>query len=192
MCGETKMNGDWKLDIINLMNLKQTIKKLDVRHQWLHYFPEVAATEYQLIEVEKRLGYGLDPIYRGFLTYANGWKGFYQTVHLFGTRELKGSMLMKRAEQLLQTVEQPRIEKTEFAKADFLPIAASPIARELFVITKSESQAPGVVIGFSAAESMMFFDFREFFLGVTVLNRDIVHELRAGDAYRNSLNSQVH
>jgi hypothetical protein len=186
------MNGDWKLDIINLMNLKQTIKKLDVMHQWPHYFPEVAATERQLLEVEKELGYSLDPIHRGFLTYANGWKGFYQTVHLFGTRELSGSALMKRADQLLQTVEQSRIEKTEFTKEDFLPIAVSATTRDLFVITKPESQAPGVVIWFSVAESMMFFNFREFFLAMTVLNRDAAHELRAGDAYLNSLNSQVH
>jgi hypothetical protein len=186
------MNGDWKLDIINLINLKQTVKKLDVGRRWPHFFPEVAATEFQLLEVEKELGYVLDPIYRGFLTYANGWKGFYQTVHLFGTRELKGSAIMKRADQLLQAVEESRIDKTEFAREDFLPIAASPITRELFIITKPESQAPGVVIWFSAAEAMMFFNFREFFLAMTVLNRDAAHELRFGDAYRNNLNSQIH
>jgi hypothetical protein len=186
------MNDDWKLDIISLINLKRTIKKLDVLHQWPHYFPEVAATEYQLLELEKELGYGLDPIYRNFLTYANGWKGFYQTVHLFGTRELRESALMNRADQLLQTVEQSRIEKTEFTPEDFLPIAASPTTRDLFVITKPESQAPGVVIWFSASESMMFFNFREFFLAMTILNRDAVFELRAGDDYRSGLNSQVH
>jgi hypothetical protein len=181
------MNNDWKLDIINLMNLKQTIKKLDVLHQWPHCIPEMAATEYQLLEAEKELGYGLDPIYRGFLTYANGWKGLYQTVHLFGTRELKGSSLMKRANLLLQSMEKSQVEKTDFAKEDFLPIAVSPTTRDLFIITKPESQAPGVVICFFAQDLMMFFNFREFFVGMTVLNRDACHDLRAGDAYRNSL-----
>ncbi len=80
---------NWKGHISTMVAMKQKLMKQDVEQIWPHHFPEVGANEAEICLVEKKIGYKLDQKYRDFLRYANGWKGFYQTVDLFGTEQLK-------------------------------------------------------------------------------------------------------
>ena len=57
------------------------------------------------------MGYKLDLKYRDFLKHANGWKGFYQTVDLFGIEQLKKSTIMEYAQMLLTVIDDDVLKK---------------------------------------------------------------------------------
>ncbi len=94
-------NSSWKDKIAVMFLVQNEIQRLDKSGIWKYYYPELAATEEQLAAVEAHLGHKLDKDYRDFLLCANGWKGFIQTINLFGTGDLMGSSLMDYAMTML-------------------------------------------------------------------------------------------
>jgi hypothetical protein len=176
---ERKMNDEkadrlkyWK-DQITVMHLVQNeVQRYDELGLYEYYYPELAATEEQLVTVEAYIGHSIDNDYRDFLLCANGWKWFTQSVNLFGTGDLEGSALMGRAMETLEILDDEKVLKvTEFTKAELLPIAASFEARDLFVITRPMSREPGVVIWFPGGEIEMYQNFKEYFLAMVDYNR---------------------
>lgn len=172
-------NKEWKDKIAVMVLVKQEIWRLDKAGLWPYHLPEVAATEEQLMTAEAHLGHGIDKGYRDFLKCANGWKGFSQTVNLFGTGDLVGSSLMNYALEMIEVMDEAYpIEDTGFSKEELLPIAATFEDRELHVITRATSHQPGVVIWFSGQEIERYQSFEEYFLAMTDYNRLEIDRLR--------------
>lgn len=93
------------MDIVSKMILvRQDMEKYDKEELWEYYFPEVGASDEELIRLEKQLGFPWDPQYRAFLKHANGWKGFYPSVDLFGTGKLVASPEMHYAMDILKAI----------------------------------------------------------------------------------------
>lgn len=161
------------IDIIATMILvKQDMEKNDREELWEYYLPEVAATEECLAEVEKKLGFLLDIQYKEFLKHANGWKAFYQSVDLFGTDELLTSSNMDYAMSILEAIEDSVLKSSGVARDQILPIAATKVDKDLFVITKPTSSNSGIVIWFAGDEIDRFDSFTEFFLSMIDYNRE--------------------
>ena len=99
------MIDDWVAEIVKGVVIQQRIEELDVDGLWERHLPEVAASEDEIAATEHRLGFVLDPRYREFLRFANGWRCFYQSVDLFGTRTLLGASPMDSAVTMLGAVE---------------------------------------------------------------------------------------
>lgn len=171
------MNNEWQDKIAVMIYIKQAIMKLDVNNLWSHDLPEIAASEEELQKTERILGYRLDNYYRDFLKSANGWKEFYQTVNLFGTKELSGSKIMKYALSLLEAVDDSVFRSIGFTKNELLPIAASEYDKDLFVISVPSSRKPGVIIWLAGEEIDRFPNFKEYYLAMLDYNRDEVHDL---------------
>jgi hypothetical protein len=152
--------------------------KLDSSGIWPHHLPELAANEETLRKTEAQLGFRIDQDYREFLKMANGWKGFIQTVDLFGTEELSGSPTMQYAQSLLGFVEDGVIKSTGFSREELLPIAATKYDKELFVITRPTSLVPGTVIWFAGEEVDRYPNFTEFFLAMIEYNRQLVEDMK--------------
>jgi hypothetical protein len=148
------------------------MEKLDKEGLWEYYLPEAAASEEVLIRTERQLGFSLDSQYREFLKYANGWKAFYQSVDLFGTDELVDSPDMDYAISILDAIEETVLESSGVERDQLLPIAATKIDKDLFVITKPNSSNPGMVIWFAGDEIDRFESFTEFFLSMIDYNRE--------------------
>ncbi len=167
----------WK-DHIAIMHLvKQELIKRDRDQLWPHHLPEVGATEEQLQAAEKALGFPLDPQYREFLMHADGWRGFLQTVDLFGTGQLTRSGVMDDAMELLDSIEPDVLKGSGFAKEDLLPIASTASDKDLFVIALQGSPSPGTVIWFAGEEIDRFESFEEYFLAMNDYNREEVMDL---------------
>src|SRR5919109_4143494 len=79
---------DWRLPIVELVAIKSAIYRIDQGRLWTYALPRVKATEDELRACESRLGRPLDPQYRSFLGFANGWPAFIQPDDLLGTQEL--------------------------------------------------------------------------------------------------------
>ncbi|SEI94068.1 SMI1 / KNR4 family (SUKH-1) [Bhargavaea ginsengi] len=171
---------DWKDQIAVMHLVKQELMKRDKDRLWPHHLPEVGATEEQMQEAEKALGFPLDPQYYEFLMHADGWKGFLQTVDLLGTRELMGSPLMDEALALLGAIEPDVLDDSGFSREQLLPIAAGTHDRDLFVIALPDSPAPDTVIWFAGEEIERFESFEEYFLAMVDYNREEVEALSAG------------
>lgn len=166
----------WKQRIGELILIKQRIADVDREGIWPHKLPRVAATESQLREVERHLGEPLDPDHRTFLKCAGGWPAFFQTVDLFGPEELLGRERFRHAMEMLSYVEEDVLKASRVRREQVLPIAASAVDLDLFVMTRRSSPQPGIVIWFAGSEVDRFPSFDEFFLAMMDYNR---HEIQA-------------
>lgn len=172
---------DWRQRIVDLVSIKQAIHERDTKGLWEYRLPGVAASEEQLAEVEAKLGEVLDPGYRSFLSFGDGWPAFYQTVDLFGHADLLGSERFDHASEMLGYVEDSVLESAGFGREELLPIAATPVDLDLFVMTRRSTATPGVVIWLAGYEVDRFPDFDEYFLAMMDYNRRELQNLtRAG------------
>ena len=175
------MNEEWRERIVAMVYVKQELMKLDVSGIWPHHLPELAASEETLRKTEAHLGFRIAQDYREFLKMANGWKGFLQTVDLFGTEELSGSPTMQYAQSLLDFVEDDVIKSTGFSREELLPIAATKYDKDLFVMTCPTSHAPGTVVWVAGEEIDRYPNFTEFFLAMIEYNRQLVNDMQKGN-----------
>ncbi len=172
------MNEKWRDRVASMIYVKQELMKLDVDGIWPHHLPELAGSEETLRKTEAYLGYEIDQDYREFLKMANGWKGFLQTVNLFGTQELSDGSLMQYAQSLLGVVEDDVIKSTGFRREEFLPIAATKYDKDLFVMTRPTSRSPGTVIWLAGEEIDRYPNFTEYFLAMIEYNRLLVKNMQ--------------
>lgn len=162
---------NWKETLAVAWRVVSETEKLDTEHLWEYRLPRVAAAEKDVKEAEAALGHSLDVRYGNFLRAANGWPCFYQSVDLFGTQELLGSKAMQSATAMLEEIVPEALEKSFLRHVDLLPIAVSRDDKDLFVMSRPDSNRPGVVIWFAGAEVERFPDFDEFFLAMIDYNR---------------------
>ncbi|MED4531248.1 SMI1/KNR4 family protein [Metabacillus fastidiosus] len=171
----------WTDMIAVMMSVKQEMQKYDKEKLWGYYLPETAAAESKITEAENCLGFFLDPYYKEFLKHANGWKGFSQTIDLFGTEELCQSEDMKYANMILNAIENSVIEESSFSRDQLLPIAATKTDKDLFVLTKWNKSSPRIVIWFAGEEVERFDNFKQFFLAMIDYNKDDLDYLKDHD-----------
>src|SRR5438045_3201184 len=119
------MISDWKKEIAVAWYVQNETAKLDKNGLWEYFLPKVAATEQELAESERALGFALDPRYREFLSYANGWQCFFQRVDLFGTAELLGGGATHAACSALEDVDLEVLRNRKLPRSDLLPIGFS-------------------------------------------------------------------
>jgi len=176
---DPEKNQNWIDKIVTMIYVKEEIAQWDYLGLWSHHLPEVAATEMQLAAVEAHLGHKLDASYKDFLRCSNGWRGFYQTVDLFGTGDLLGSSLMNHTMEMLRVLDDAfPLEYTGFSIAELLPIAATRFDEDIFVLTHPTSQQPGIVIWLAGEEVDRFPSFEEFFLAMLDYNRQEINNLK--------------
>jgi hypothetical protein len=124
------------------------------------------------------LGEGLDPAYRAFLLHGDGWPAFYQTVDLFGSEDLMGSERFDHAAEMLSYVDEAVLAAGALRRDELLPIAASPVDLDLFVITRRSAPQPGMVVWLAGSEVDRFPTFDEYFLAMVDYNRLEVQHLQ--------------
>jgi hypothetical protein len=153
---------DWRPDIVRLVEIKQAIDDADVERLWEFHLPRVAATEEELSDTEVAIGTRLDPEYREFLGYANGWPSFFHTIDLFGTDDLTGSARLDIAIQKLDAVEPVVYEQSGLQRDALVPVASTTEDLDLFVMPVSDGQQWPPVVWLAGDEVERFASFGEF------------------------------
>ena len=161
----------WPDEIARLALIKQRLADADKKRLWPYHLPSLAASRDMLNEAESALKLDLDPRYAQFLSHANGWKGFYQTVDLFGTNDLAGSEDMMAALELAQAVEENVLIAAGVTVAQILPIAWTRHDLDLFALTLPSSSNPGEVLWFAGSLIERFANFDDYFLAMVDYNR---------------------
>lgn len=162
---------NWPKEIVTMAGIKSEVAKADREKLWPYALPRVAAEPAQIAAAEAELGVALDPQYREFLSYADGWPAFFQRIDLFGTAELRGNERMQHAREMLGYLEPIVLQSAQVERADLLPIAATTRDLDLFVMTRPADGRPAQVIWFAAYEVQRFDSFQEYFLAMQDYNR---------------------
>lgn len=169
---------DWPKEIARMAVVKHALSEADNRKIWPYYLPEIAATNEDILKVESFLGEEIDKLYVSFLLYSNGWKGFYQYVDLFGVSELIGGNPMPYALDLLSIIEDSYFCQKGICRQDLIPIAATLIDKDIFLIGKVTSKISGQIIWYAGEEIEIFKDFDEFFMAMVDYNIEELYDLK--------------
>jgi hypothetical protein len=162
------MMTDWKRAIGTLILTKQAFANVDKQKLWPHRLPAVAATPESITRAETVLGHRIDPRYREFLHYADGWPNVFQGADLFGTADLVGGPRMDQANEILNLLDKEGVlTRSGVNRAQVLPVAYSVPDGDTFVIVKGS----GIVIWFAGGEIDRFASFDEFFLAMIDYHR---------------------
>lgn len=167
---------EWKKQIAIAFLVKQKIHELD-GGLWPFHYPELAASDEQILMIETQLGYQLPAEYRRFLRCSNGWQGFYLNVDLFGIDDLLGSPRMDRATEILDWLVADTSVSATSSKSELLPIGLSQEDNTLFCLATPLHSHPGQVIWYSGKLIDSFPDFCEFFLAMCDYSRLEVQRL---------------
>lgn len=95
----------WEDEIEVAVLVRQDLQVADTVPLWEYDFPRVAATQEDVRDAERALGFALDEQVREFLLRADGWESFYQDVDLFGTPEFREQAT---GESLMTTSTKPK------------------------------------------------------------------------------------
>lgn len=169
---------DWKQEIAIGWLVKQGMMEVDTKKIFPYYLPELAATDEQIIEAEKHLGYALDSRYREFLKCSNGWHGFWHSADLFGTGDLIAGPRHDNAEFILSFLDDDFLRSRELQRQHLLPISATSLDRDVLVITCPASPLPGQVVWFAGQEIERFNSFDDYFLAMIEYGRQDIKWLK--------------
>ena len=164
------MGKDWRPELVRLVEIKQAASEVDLHGVWEYHLPKVAATEDQLAAVEAHLGFVLDPGYREFLTYANGWPSFCWSVDLFGTDDLMGGPRLAVANQMLDAIEPAVFEQAELERSGVVPVAATTVDLDLFVMPVRDGSQGSSVVWLAGYEVDRFESFADYVLAMVEYN----------------------
>lgn len=172
---------DWPREIAIGVVVRQRLAEVDKLPLYDYPFPRVAATPQDIATAEDALGRPLDPRYRDFLGFANGWPKFIQDIDLFGTTDLlPGGQIELANESLLILDSCGAFDPLGITREQLLPIAASTTQTDLFLI---HLQEPGVVspVLWMAGELIESYpSFDEFYLAMLDYQRRQIQKFERG------------
>ncbi|HMG42505.1 MAG TPA: SMI1/KNR4 family protein [Acidimicrobiales bacterium] len=171
---------DWRPEIVHLVGIKQAIDDADTRGLWEYHLPKVRVSDEEIDAVERHLGIRLDPDYRAFLRYANGWPSFFQSVDLFGTHDLYGSPTFELAQQVLEVIEPIVYEQAGLEPGKVLPVAATAEDMDMFVMPVVDGQQVPPVVWIAGGEIDRFPTFDDYVLAMIEYNARELATLRNG------------
>ena len=146
------------------------IQEVDHGKLWKFHLPRIGASASMISEAESALGFSFPGEYREFLSYADGWPSFYQSVDLFGCTEFIGAESVEYASGMLDLLDWDSLN-LGVSRDEVFPIAATRSDVDVFVMGKVDSRAPGVVIWIAAEEVDRFSDYGQFYLAMVEYNR---------------------
>lgn len=161
---------DWRTEIVRMVQIKSAIQDADHDGLWEYHLPRVAATEDELRVVEAQLGVRLDAQYREFLSFANGWPSFFQSVDLFGTDDLAGGPRMEIANEMLNAMEPSVFEQAGVTRIAVVPIAVTTVDLDVFVMRVLDQHLASPVIWLAGDEIDRFASFDQYFVAMLAYN----------------------
>jgi hypothetical protein len=169
---------DWRAEIIKLVVLKNTLTEVDKEGVFPQHLPKAPATPGEIQECERALGFELDDEYRTFLLHADGWHGFVQDIHLFGTQDLLGSDRFCEARRILQSYRHVISGSDALAIESLFPIGVSLADGDVFAMVRPGIPSDWRVFWIAGGESERYPSFSEFFLTMMDANFEEIASFR--------------
>lgn len=158
---------DWKELIGHSVLLRQQVNRLDPELS-PYTIPGEGAAEERIRAAESRVG-PLDPMYREFVRYADGWRYFFTYAHLLGVDQLGQGELWEKGDELLRLYYSEGPPRIDFPALDELTlVGVGTEVTDLFVIWRTgPTSGGGHQVSWLAGEEVERYpNFREFLLSV--------------------------
>lgn len=165
----------WEELIIKMLKVRNDLYIADKNRLWQYYYPEVAATQREIDNIQNKLKITLSNDYMNFLLCANGWQCFYQMVDLFGTCDLMSDK--SETSKKLLNIEMEYDERLKKLDGYLLPIAASRNDKDLFVMSLKKEPNFGEVIWLAGGEVDRFSTFVKFFESMVEYNKEELEDI---------------
>jgi hypothetical protein len=139
------------------------------------HLPRVGAKPQSIAAAEHAVGVSFPAQFKEFLSYADGWEGFYVFTDLFGTKEF----LEGKPKKVLQRPELLAFLRTKkLNEREVVPIGASEIDLDVFLLFSATSEMfPGGVLWFASEEVDRYSSFSEFFSAMVNYNARIANKM---------------
>ena len=161
--------------IQKMVTVRDEMRSLDSEKLYRYYPPNKGCSAEDIFQVENRLKITMDSQYAKFLKCADGWREFFASISLMGTRELISGPDMEMAKELLKIVH-PLNPQLGFAEDELLPIAVDEVGACFFVITPPINGENGEVIWFAGQEVERYDSFDRFLSAILQYNIDDLEE----------------
>jgi len=171
---------NWKEEIVKLVYVKQDLAAADVTGLWPQHLPSFAESNSEISQAENAIGFKLDLQYIDFLLHANEWDGFYQTVDLFGTKDLIASERFNYATKMLDALDDSAVLASGFQRDVLFPTAVTTQDKDIFLMEKSNTRVTSRVVWFSGGFVEKHSNFEEIFLAMIDYNREEVAYFQRG------------
>jgi hypothetical protein len=163
-------------DLIGLLVLvKQEIAEREPGGPYVYALPRVGASAADLDAAAARVG-ELDPEYREFLTFADGWPEFSLSTQLMGTSDLLGAVY-DTAQDYLETTLAPADLGLDAAR--LLPVAVASEDKDVIVVGRPGTPLAGQVVWLAGEEVDRYPSFRAWFTDTLEHHRRMLDRLRA-------------
>jgi len=169
------MTIDWKAEIARIVYWKQIAADHDTKRALPWHLPRVGAKLEDIASAENAITTSFPQQFKEFLSYADGWQGFYVLTDLFGTKEfLDGqSRSVRQRPELVAFLEAKNLNETEV-----VPIGASDLDLDVFLLFSQNSKMlPGGVLWFANEEVDRYESFAEFFSAMVNYNARIAKKM---------------
>ena len=152
-----------------LILVKEALASADADKIFQYFLPEVAASNAQIIDLERAMNFPLPDQYKAFLSKANGWKSVLIDADLLSTNQIPAWQ-----ERVLRQRETMDVLRSQNVEA-FLVIGASDAEDYLYLI-----EIGGRVHWCARGEVETFSGFSEFFLTLLAHNEKLLIEVQEG------------
>jgi hypothetical protein len=169
------MNVDWKTEISRIVILKQIAADHDKTNALPWHLPSLAASPDSIILAENAAGFTFSEQFKSFLSYANGWRGFYIFTDLFGTKEI----VEGRSKSVLERPEVAAFLKANnISESEVISIGASDYDVDVFLYFSPNSKTlPNGVLWLANEEIDRYESFEQFFSAMLSYNSRIANRL---------------
>lgn len=167
------MAHSWAEDVGLGRRINHARLEADVKHLWGYSLPKVRASEEEVVQAERQLGFRLPESYRTFLLAANGWPNFYHDVAIFSTRDLVGGPLYDSARIPLELPEcvEAMASHGVIAEDQFI-VAASELDEDIFLMGKPGTTSEGKVAWYADGQVIdRYDDFHDFYMAMLEYNK---------------------
>lgn len=165
----------WPQLITLLVQAKSTLNAVDLG-LWPYYYPELAATQQEVERAESALGMAVPSFYRDFLLYANGWRGFFQTLDLLSTSQLIEGKHKHAFNQVVRSLDGEQWAAMGLNPIELIPLGVSLEDKDMLIGDVSANDNEPPVIWFAGEIVDRWPNFIECFKSmISYTEREIRH-----------------
>ena len=162
-------------DLIGLLVLvKQEIAEREPGGPYVYALPRVSASPAALDAAAARDG-ELDPEYREFLSFADGWPEFSLSTQLMGTSDLLGAVYDTAQDYLDTTLAYADLG---LDAAQLLPVAVASEDKDVIVVGRPGTPLAGQVVWLAGEEVDRYPSFRAWFTDTLEHHRRMLDRVR--------------
>jgi hypothetical protein len=140
------------------------VDRADTNRILRHGGPNPGATKSEIAKLEEVLGFPLPASYKEFLTYSNGWIGFFESTDMFSIADLRDERAVEAAWVVAEAMDEGIGGSFGLSRDRYLPIGSSAVNLSIVLLGREPEAGIRGVVQAGVEEFATF----EAFLGASI------------------------